>query len=35
MIEIFLDTPIELQVLLSFFFVMLIWYLIVDWEDEE
>ena len=35
MIELFLDTPIELQVLLSFFFVMLIWYLIVDWEDEE
>ena len=35
MIKIFLDTPIELQVLLSFFFVMLIWYLIVDWEDEE
>ena len=35
MIEIFLDTPIELQLLLSFFFVMLIWYLIVDWEDEE
>ena len=35
MTEIFLDTPIELQVLLSFFFVMLIWYLIVDWEDEE
>ena len=28
MIELFLDTPIELQVLLSFFFVMLIWYLI-------
>ncbi len=28
MIELFLDTPIELQVLLSFFFVMLIWYFI-------